>query len=214
MQRYWFADIPKQEWPGASSDSSDVYDELWSEGFAAFFDLSFSIVQPTLWVDVGGGFSDNTKFYMEDRFHPWLVFHVIDPYNRSHLHNRYVQHQVELKGGADYVSSISVVNILESDEVILNHLQLLHTILKPGGTAIIKIWDGNLTEGGERQLHLKRGIPQDHSNHRHHTVFQWGKPASFFEPLVQQVFTEYVIRDETCIIATKSTTCNDSVLSL
>jgi len=195
-QHGWFADVPPTEWPGYESDASDEsYDEAYTEGITAFFDLSLTINRPTLWVDVGGGASDRASLYMEEQYAPWLRFRVVDPYQRSPKHNADVQRETEANGGADIVSSMSVVNILESEALIRHHLELLHRILKPGGHAIFKVWDGRRPASNRRNYHSP--------SVRHMTVFQRNQTAAFFAPFVQEVFGNAEVRDEVCILAQK-----------
>jgi len=187
----WFDDLPPAEWPGNESDASDESDDL-TEGPNAFANLSLKIKRPMLWVDVGSGASDKAATYMEERFPFWLRFLSVDPYNRTPEHNAWVQKEVEANGGADMVSSMSVINILESEALIRNHLRLLHRILKPDGQAIIKVWNGERNRNPDHTLSV-----------RHTTVFQRNQPATFFAPYVQEVFGKYEILDEICIIAWK-----------
>jgi hypothetical protein len=190
-QHGWFAGLPPTEKPGDESDASDEKGD-GTEGPTAFANLSLIIKRPTLWVDVGSGASDKAAVYMEERFPFWLRFLSVDPYNRTPEHNAWVQTEVEARGGADMVSSMSVLNILESEALMMHHLRLLHRILKPGGQAVIKVWNG------ERHKPPGRTLPV-----RHTTVFQRNQPATFFAPYVHEVFGKYEILDEICIIAWK-----------
>jgi hypothetical protein len=190
-QQGWFDDLPPTEWPGDASDASDESGD-GTEGPTAFVNLSLNIKRPTMWVDVGGGASDKAAAYMEERFPFWLQFRTVDPYNRTPEHNAAVQQEVEARGGADMVSSMSVINILESEALIRNHLRLLHRILKPDGQAVIKVWNGERQRINGHTLSV-----------RHTTVFQRNQPATFFAPYVQEVFGSYEILDEICIVAWK-----------
>mmetsp|Transcript_46323 Transcript_46323/g.85121 ORF Transcript_46323/g.85121 Transcript_46323/m.85121 type:complete len:273 (-) Transcript_46323:184-1002(-) len=117
----------------------DIVDN--TEGIGAFEGIVGLFPQKALVVDIGGGqFDVNAKWVMARRSDVTVL--VADPFNRSKEHNLKVQEQVEKAGGADVVTSISVLNVVPDVKNRIRHIALVHQVLKSGGIAIFKTWAG------------------------------------------------------------------------
>lgn len=194
---YWFSEIQQE----ITSVSSNTVDEDWStwskptiyrpadnlrlpftniadntEGIAAFSDLNVP-ANCRVWLDIGGGRSDSCKKFMESR-HKELSFIVMDPFGRSIEHNKIAQNLVELNGGADVVSSMSVLNVIPDQKNRLLHCAIVHTALKSGGIAYFKVWAGSWPKRGS-------SLEEIDSSRK---VFQANKWASEFVTEVATIF--------------------------
>jgi hypothetical protein len=114
-------------------------------GVSAFKDLFFPPAD--LLVDVGGGGHDTNKEYVE-RNTPVKRMLILDPFCRSEAHNLSVLDEVRSKGGADIVTSMSVLNVLPEERNVHEHIKLVHYILKPGKRAYFKVWAGRWPDRG------------------------------------------------------------------
>jgi hypothetical protein len=150
-----------------------IYDN--TEGVSAYADIEFP--QAVLAVDIGGGPSDTIKSWVEQNTKIKTLL-VADPYHRSTEHNELVEKALEEHNGADLVTSMSVLNVLQQRSDINDHVSLLHRILKDGGTAYFKVWAGFWPQrgSGSEKLDLEREVYQAN---------QW---ASFFLPAIALVF--------------------------
>ena len=113
-----------------------------TEGFGAFDDL-FNLSYPKLGprnLDLGGGRFNHTSAYLK-LFS--IENSVYDPFGRTLAHNENV---LARSGAYDSVTSISVLNVIETREDRKAHIrQALHA-LKPHGVAFFKIYEGDLSK--------------------------------------------------------------------
>jgi flagellar assembly factor FliW len=117
-----------------------------TEGISGFEDLIIPS-DAKLLLDIGGGKYDISKYWMEKKY-PCLTFLVVDPYNRSREHNMNVQKTIENSGGADVVTSLSVLNVIRNKKIRKGHICLVYYTLKVGGIAFFKVWAGRFPERG------------------------------------------------------------------
>lgn len=158
---YWFANVVHS---GVSfnvySDTNTETDDNWmsqeeswghiknyltsfidnTEGINAFVDIVIPDSAKVL-LDIGSGKTDEPKEWVERRY-PNITVFCVDPFNRSYQHNIRVQNYISTLGGADIVTSMSVVNCIKEQKDIICHFTLLHNVLKKQGVAYIKIWPG------------------------------------------------------------------------
>lgn len=166
--------------PGQKLPYPDIPDN--TEGAAAFADVldllptSPSGRSPIL-LDIGGGRSNAPKRFIEAAKPGWRVV-VADPYNRPEAENAAAQRAVEEGGGADVVTSMSVLNVIPEQASRFNHIELVHNVVRPGGRAIFKVWAGLWPERGT-------GTPQYDSAQDSFQANAW---ASAFLPEVESVF--------------------------
>lgn len=130
-----------------------------TEGVAAFSDII--LPQGALLVDIGAGKYDHVKKYLETQY-KGLKCIPVDPYNRTIEHNEASRCFVEGKGGADVVTSMSVLNVLATQKLVSDHIKLVHRVLRPGGIAYFKVWAGMWPERGTGVAHVdnERGVYQ------------------------------------------------------
>uniref|UniRef100_A0A7S0DI31 Ribosomal RNA-processing protein 8 n=2 Tax=Amorphochlora amoebiformis TaxID=1561963 RepID=A0A7S0DI31_9EUKA len=110
---------------------------------------------------------------------------VIDPFRRSRQHNQAMQKKVESVGGADVVTSMSVLNVLPTDSDCLDHIRVCWKAAKPNGLVFFKVWAGSwpMRGTGQGQIHKSKNIWQ---NNRWASEFKWmitkvfGKNALIF----------------------------------
>jgi hypothetical protein len=133
-------------------------------------------------LDVGGGKFDVSKRYVEkqysERFQRKVTMHVIDPYNRSMEHNARVQKIIEERGGADVVTSISVLNVIPTHETRVEHVRVVHKALKKQGLAMFKVWAGSWPLRGTKKP----------STNKARGCFQANTWASDFVSTIREVF--------------------------
>ncbi len=146
-----------------------------TEGVSAFVDIEFPSAEFA--VDIGGGASDTMKRWVERNTEIKTML-VADPYHRTTEHNKMVERALEEHDGADIVTSMSVLNILQQKCDVDEHIHLLHRILKDGGTAYFKVWAGYWPERGSGREFLD--VDQE--------VYQANQWASYFLPAVASVF--------------------------
>ena len=160
--KYWFDSIQQH----VSSVASNTVEENWSEwvkptvyktshpsslpypdivdnteGIAGFHDLPIPN-EPAILLDIGGGKSDSGMHWLNMKY-PALIVHVIDPFARSAEHNHTVQEAIEAAGGADIVTSISVLNVIQDVNARIAHIVTVHDALRKGGIAFFKVWAGS-----------------------------------------------------------------------
>ena len=99
----------------------------------------------TVNVDIGGGRFDNATEYLASKGVENLIF---DPYNRSVEHNDYVMKRVA-GGKADTATISNVLNVIKEPENRLRVINQAYDALKPGGTAYIKVYAGDLSGIGK-----------------------------------------------------------------
>ena len=196
-RRYWFED----SYQALKSCTSNTLEEDWkqwkrpvsyisptfhgihiptvddnTEGIGGVSDLWIP-PNSTILVDVGGGQYDSTKYWLE-MSHPDLTVYVIDPFLRDRGHNEKVQQILNVAGGADVATSISILNVIDNTEERILHAGVMFDALKQGGIAYFKVWAGLWPYRGS-------GIP-DYDNMR--GVFQANAWADKFRENVATVF--------------------------
>lgn len=147
-----------------------------TEGIAGVADLKIP-PDTNLLVDVGGGEFDATKTWLEANSSVQQAL-VLDPFARSPEHNQEVQATITERGGADVVTSISVLNVVPEVSNRIRHLVLCHYILKAGGFLFIKVWPGMWPERGVGQSTYNEG----------NGVYQANAWVTAFVPEVEAVF--------------------------
>ncbi|CAK0808652.1 unnamed protein product [Prorocentrum cordatum] len=159
-----------------------------TEGAAAFADVLELLPEARpgqgrlLVLDVGAGRSAEPQRFLEAacgaRRPAGCLVVAADPYNRGEEENLAAQRAVEAAGGADAVTSASVLNVVPDQESRAAHVRLLHRALRPGGIALIKVWAGSWPERGT-------GRPTVDAAGDTYQANAW---ASSFVPLVETVF--------------------------
>jgi hypothetical protein len=157
--------------PATTFPYPDIYDN--TEGIAGFHDLPIPAGAQLL-VDVG---KYDGKAWLERKY-PGLVVVVVDPFR-----NQICRKVLLESGGADVVTSISVLNVIEKREHRLLHCRDLYDWLKPGGVAFFKVWAGFWPHRGTAQAEIKQGVYQANA---------W---AQHFLPEVREVFGPNVTND-------------------
>lgn len=150
-----------------------------TEGVAAFsdLDLKLSTSGPFILVDIGAGQHDHVKHYLEDKY-AGLECLPVDPFQRTRAHNEQARAITEAAGGADIVTSMSVLNILATKNLVRQHIELVHRILRLGGISYFKVWAGMWPERGT-------GVAQvDKERH----VYQSNRWAATYRDSVAAVF--------------------------
>lgn len=104
----------------------DIIDN--TEGIAGVYDLEFRNGVKLI-VDIGGGASDASKHWLENKYPGSQVF-VLDPFARSREHNQLHESLIKDAGGAEYVTSISVLNVIDSQRGRLQHILNVKKCLK------------------------------------------------------------------------------------
>lgn len=157
---YWFDDYLLDNEENSRNSNAIPYSFLYdntsnfyyptiidnTEGISGFEDLKIP-VDAKLLLDIGGGKYDISKYWMEKKY-PHLSVLIVDPYNRSKEHNVNVQKTIESVGGADVVTSLSVLNVIRNKKIRENHIRLMYYTLKDGGIAFFKVWAGRFPERG------------------------------------------------------------------
>lgn len=149
-----------------------------TEGIGGVSDLWIPPGSTTL-VDVGGGRSDSTKYWLES-YYPNLTVYVIDPFLRDRCHNEKVQQIVCSAGGADVTTSLSVLNVIDNSAARIRHIRVMFDALKPGGIAYFKVWAGLWPNRGS-------GVPDYDTTRR---TFQANAWADKFIEDVAVVFSD------------------------
>ena len=165
-----------------------------TEGIGGFNDL---IIQDRnrILLDIGGGKHDAAKWWMLNKY-PHLTFYTVDPYFRSKEHNEEIQNIIENIGGADIVTSMSVLNVIEDRKPRLRHCSNVYDALKPKGIAYFKIWAGWWPDRGSSVAF--RNIEED--------IFQSNSWAHTFKSDVESAFGQgnvFVEDNKNLIIAIK-----------
>lgn len=159
-----------------------IYDN--TEGIGGVHDL-WVPPHSKLWIDIGGGKSNSSKLWLENKY-PFLKVFVVDPFQRSRKENEYVQDIIQNIGGADIASSISVLNVIDSYESRIKHILVVYDALKPGGIAYFKAWAGSWPARGT-------GIPFHDKARNAYQANVW---ASGYLDEISEVFGEgYVMAD-------------------
>lgn len=94
----------------------------------------------TVNADLGGGKYDDGSAYLEGMGVRSLV---VDPFNRSMLHNLRVEQELVARGGADSVTICNVLNVIQEAEIRLALLIQARAMLRPGGRLYISVYAGD-----------------------------------------------------------------------
>ncbi|MHB8122580.1 MAG: methyltransferase [Desulfuromonadaceae bacterium] len=100
-------------------------------------------------IDVGGGAYDKGVEFLSK--HGVNSF-VYDPYARSKEHNDSVLRKIKDNEGADAAALNNVLNVIPTDKERANVLQFMYQFLKPGGKAVITVYEGNGTGVSSRLI--------------------------------------------------------------
>lgn len=100
----------------------------------------------TILLDYGGGKYDTNTEYLADMGIRCLVY---DPYNRSEEHNKIVIDFIEDIEGADYIVCANVLNVIEEDEIILDILEHIKSLIHEDGKIYIQIYESDKSGQGE-----------------------------------------------------------------
>jgi hypothetical protein len=130
-------------YPSNDNFLPDIVDN--TEGITAFADLKIPASTKIL-LDIGGGKFDSSKLWLENRYS--IQVYVVDPFCRSKEHNLEVQDVIMKKGGADIVTSMSVLNVVDTIQSRLRHCAVAWEALKPNGVAYFKVWAGSYPRRG------------------------------------------------------------------
>lgn len=114
-------------------------------------------------LDYGGGKYDSNKNYMEQMYNTLVL--VYDPYNRTLEHNHKVLSYFTKKPARHVVCS-NVLNVIKEDEVILEILRHIYSLMDKNGWLYIKIYERDksgigckTTKGWQRNQKLSEYIP-------------------------------------------------------
>lgn len=218
---YWWADADKQEVKaGANADVKDGdianYDgpTVWkwaeygkdtkdfdkalpytdvtdnTESIAAFADILELIPKDSLLLDLGGGeFLSSTKWMKDKRDDVTML--VADPFRRTEEENKKVQKEVEEKGGAVVVTSMSVLSCLADQKDQASHVWLAFSTLKPGGIAMFKVYAGLWPVRGTRKKEVNaKTITHHNGKDDVARMAQNNAFADAYKELIAKVFGE------------------------
>ena len=93
-------------------------------------------------LDYGGGKYDTNAQYMKETRDCTVL--VYDPYNRTQEHNRKVLQYFTQRPARNVVCS-NVLNVIKEDEVILEVLRHIYSLMDKGGFLYIKIYERDKT---------------------------------------------------------------------
>ena len=164
-------------------DLSDI-----TEGFAAFKDVLDNFGPTSLGprnLDLGGGQFDTATIELAKID---VQNNVADLFGRSKVHNK----KVLEAGPYDSMTSFSVLNVIDTDTNRYKHIELSHRLLKAGGCAYFKIWEGDATGTAFT----------DEDSKRH----QENKKTKAFLPFVEEIYVGSKIacvEDQYLIVACK-----------
>lgn len=111
-----------------------------TEAFGAFDSILKSYSLGTRSLDIGGGEEDLNAAYLSERYQ--IKQSVIDPFKRSKEHNLAVLSDA-IARPFDTVTSISVLNVISSEEALNAHIHLTKKCVKEGGKVFFKVWPNN-----------------------------------------------------------------------
>ena len=133
-------------------------------------------------LDIGGGSFDTCKQYVETKLSKALnrkvIMYVVDPFNRSEEHNECVEKIIVGRGGADVVTSISVLNVIPNHLSRIEHIRVVHDALRKDGLAMFKVWAGSWPFRGTKNA----------TTDKSRQCYQANTWASDFVSTVRQVF--------------------------
>ena len=98
-------------------------------------------------LDVGGGRYEDTTVYLKRMKVTNLVY---DPFNRPPLHNREVINKIITHGGADSVTIMNVLNVIQKPRDRRAVLRLSWHMLKAGHPIFIGVYEGDKSGDGSK----------------------------------------------------------------
>lgn len=173
--------------------------------------INFKILSPgTVNLDLGGGrFDEGTQFLAKHRVEN-LIY---DPYARSRAYNNAVTERLNKEGGADSATLNNVLNVIPSQEDRADVLRFMYQKLKPGGKAIVTIYEGDGSGKGRRLLYrdgtsswqenrrvdtyrpeIEAALPKDAEVSKRYGMFVVNKPGA---QLIEQRLEVKVIDEAT-----------------
>lgn len=111
-----------------------------TEGFGAFDSILSSYSLGVRTIDIGGGEHDYNAAYCINRF--GIEQLVYDPFMRGPTHNKAVL-KAARERPLDSCTSISVLNVIDSQTDRLKHINLCRSVVKECGKVFFKVWPGN-----------------------------------------------------------------------
>lgn len=128
---------------------------------AVYKQVTFGLCETIL--DYGGGkYDTNAQYMKETRDCAVLVY---DPYNRTQEHNRKVLQYFTQRPAHNVVCS-NVLNVIKEDDVILEVLRHIYSLMDKGGFLYIKIYERDksgigckTTKGWQRNQRVNDYIP-------------------------------------------------------
>jgi hypothetical protein len=141
-KKLWDFDI-KQEFKSAPTSINAKKAPAFVKWFANRKDMGW--VKGSVNVDIGGGRHDKV---IEALAEHGVENRIIDPFNRSKEYNQENLDKTKMEGGADTATASNVLNVIKEKENRNTVIRQLHDILKPDGTAIISIYEGNKSGKG------------------------------------------------------------------
>ena len=128
---------------------------------AIYKQIGFGMISTIL--DYGGGKYDTNAQYMKEKYECTVL--VYDPYNRDIKHNRRVL-EYFTKRPAQYVVCSNVLNVIKEDEIIIEVLRHIYSLMDKGGFLYIKVYERDktgtgckTTKGWQRNQKLDEYIP-------------------------------------------------------
>lgn len=114
-------------------------------------------------LDYGGGKYDTNIKYMNEKYNSIVL--VYDPFNRTPEHNQKVLSYFA-QNPAKHVVCSNVLNVIKEDEVILEILRHIYSLMDKNGWLYIKIYERDksgigckTTKGWQRNQKLSEYIP-------------------------------------------------------
>ncbi len=128
---------------------------------AIYKQIGFGMVSTIL--DYGGGKYDTNAQYMQEKRKCTVL--VYDPYNRTPEHNRNVL-KYFTNNPAYFVVCSNVLNVIKEDEVIIEALRHIYSLMNKNGFLYIKVYERDksgigcaTTKGWQRNQKLNEYIP-------------------------------------------------------
>ena len=162
-----------------SNGYPDIYDI--TEGVNAFQDILIPVDTKIL-LDIGGGSENLSKEWVESTY-PWVSMYVVDPYERYMSDNERILDELVEK--VDVVTSMSVINVIESKEERRKHYELANRCVKRDGVVYFKVWSGYWPY---------RGTGEPIINDK--GVYQSNRWPEYYRWELEEVFTSVVICGE------------------
>lgn len=175
-------DHPDQEF-----DSADT--SINSTKLPAIYKM-ISIPEGSVGIDFGGGKWDNAIEYIRDLGATLCVY---DPYNRSKAYNKETLKTLRANGGADWVVTSNVLNVIKEPSARKAVLENISKITKSGAPIYITVYEGR---GDSKAGQTKSG-------------YQLNRKTKDYMEEIQEVFPD-ATRKGKLIVATNSRTVNSS----